>query len=225
MDKHLNLSFIRRRSRIRTERPVFVVPDLTTQVTAADAIARVKLPEVPELKALGHAKSAADRLLARLNKSSIKIVRKPGVSRDEAYAQNSKTLELLVEQRDALTTVIEDMVQPVIAAATGHSRKIQMLIKEHEFQEERIRHIEELMKTAFGDVPEQRTSNGKKIWSGQLQEAARLVRGIYNEDLANPERKFKDLRDASDSFFARHVFVHKPDLTRDQFYDNVKKAA
>lgn len=225
MAKFKHLPFGSRRSPFRNERSVFVVPDLATQAAASDALARVRLPGVPELKTLGKAQTVGERLLRKLNRRPIKIVERPGISRDEAYSQNSKTLKLLVEQRDALTVVIADMVQPVISVVTGHSKKIDELLKEHERLEERVRQLEEMMRAAFGKVPEPQRPPGKMLWRGQLQEAAKLVREMYNEDLSKSEPNYRDLRDASDNFFDNHVFVHKPDLTRLQFYDNVKKAA
>ena len=69
---------------------------------------------------------------------------------------------------------------------------------------------------------------GKEItminYDGDLKSAGKIVKNLYLEDTKQELRQYKDLKDASNIFFDKHNFTKYKNLSRNKFYENVKKA-
>ena len=64
----------------------------------------------------------------------------------------------------------------------------------------------------------------KKNFDGNLRQAAGRIKTKYGADQTSKKPRFKDLKDASNSFFQRHNFTKYPHITEGKLYENVKKA-
>jgi hypothetical protein len=116
------------------------------------------------------------------------------------------------------------MIHPTINAAGDMSIQIDEQRKLLFDLIRRIDWLEVMMRNVYGKSPTPTPLPGaKEVWRGQLKEAARVVCVRYKDDLTKPVHEYKDLRDGSDQFWEAHYFVHKPKITKDQFYDNVKR--
>lgn len=206
------------------ERIEFIVPDADVKEAASRALDRVRIPETPHLKALGEAYVAGDRIVRSLNPREIKVVERRGLSRDDAYRANEQTIRRLVEHRDAIVAVVEKMVNPLIRVVGNISIGQQSQFKKLAEYEKRITELERMMAEVYGRAPVvPPLPGGKAVWGSTLKEAAAQIMREYDEDCRSNNRRFRSLRDASDDFHRRHLFVHKPNLTSDQLYENVKK--
>jgi hypothetical protein len=203
----------------------FVVPDRRSVVRASQAQLPGRVPRAPQLRKLDDALLFGERLLGRLRQKPVQIVEQQGISLEEAYRANERTYEELVEQRNNLVGVIEKMLQPTINVVQEHSKELEDRCETLENHEGRIKVMETMMRAVFGKAPDNpRNQATREVWQGSLHEAAAQVTTEYRTDNGSSKPRFRSLRDASDCFVDTHIFLHKPRLTKDQFYENVKKA-
>jgi hypothetical protein len=207
-------------------RITFVVPDRNSLVIASNALAKVRLPEIPRLKTLQDAYMAGEKIIQRLDRKGIRIVEKQGASPEDAFKQNADTYRAVAALRNEMATLISDVVHPGLKAQGKSEIDQHLLIRKVIEIDQRLAEMERMMKEVHHRVPEIPAMPGdKQVFRGQLKEAGQIVQDLYRNDLASSTRQYKDLRDASNSFYYNHIFAHKPDLTKDQFYENVKKVA
>jgi hypothetical protein len=167
-----------------------------------------------------------ETLLRRFRKNDVRIVEKKGLSKDEAYKANEQTFKKLLDDRNSIVELIAEVLQPVIGVVGQNAISIEDLNDRLEKYERRLAELETMMKGVYGKAPTvPPLPGGKQPWSSTLKEAAQEVISEYQIDSLSKVRQFRSLRDASDQFFEKHKFVHKPDnFTKEGFYENVKKA-
>jgi hypothetical protein len=173
-----------------------------------------------------HISGSERKVLFRLTSLGVVVKECPA---SQALALNFKSRERLKVEHDDLSTKLESYLgfRTSLGFPAGFrtQREIHKLKRRLAFVERKLSFYEEAMRSYFPNVdlasppPPIRAS-----WRGTLQEAGFKVADGYFGDFSNSKSGFRSLKDASDSFFARHRFPHKPRLTKKGFYENVKKA-
>jgi hypothetical protein len=203
----------------------FVVVDDEAKVQASKILSKVKIPVTPSLHALGEAYIFGNWLRRKIEKNDIHIIEKKNLTKEEAYQQNVNIFQNLIAQRDALLGVVEHMVEPLIknvAAVNIQQRRDNDRII---LLERQVIELQAMIKSVYGKSPTiPKLPNGKMPWSRSIKDAANEIIKNYETDCKEEVRSFRSLRDASDEFFDGHVFTYKQDYSKEQLYENVKRA-
>jgi hypothetical protein len=206
------------------ERVTFYVVDDKAKLEASRILSKVKYPTAPSLHGLEKAYRNANAIRKRMEDTRIEIVQRKTLTKEEAYEKNVSAFHYLVEQRDAMIDII-DVVRPVIENVVDVNVELSHHRERISELECRIEELIELLNRVYGESPKKPLlKNGKELWCGTLREAALEIIKLYEIDNKAEVKQYRSLRNASDEYCDRHKFLHKPDLTKDMLYENVKKA-
>jgi hypothetical protein len=203
-----------------------IVPDNESKTEALQILSEFTNSTGSSLKAIEKAYIFGNKLLQKINSNDIQVIEKKNLSKEETYLLNVRTFEHLISQRDAIVSVIENMVQPLmknVATNTIELNQQSEKILELEYQ---VNELQRMMSRVYGKAPNIPLLPGnKKIWNANLNEAAKEIVKKYEQDQEHlpKTRKWSYLREASDEFFQSHFFPKRPDSTPDSLYENVKK--
>ena len=202
----------------------FLVPDKGSVRSASSALEKVRMPKAPEFEALGEAYSLGEMLLRKFRPRDIKIVPKPGMSADEIYRANEKTLREQISERDAIALIIDKMIHPVISVVAEDRAVLKEQARRIGELEERVREFQGMMRETTGRAPVvPALPGGKTVWGGTVKSVALDVLQAYQKDTVESTGRYRSLRDASDQFFDRYFFSKNPAMTKEMFYEDVKK--
>ncbi len=201
----------------------FIVIDDAAKLEAAKILSKVKLPDSPSLHGLENAYVFADSLSSFFRKKSIRIVQNKKLTKEESYDLNVKTYEELIDQRNAIIGMAENM-KPIITNLAG----VNIKVGDHDSRiiqlERQIDELQQMLRKVYGKAPKALLSPDKKLpWTQPLKDAAIMINKNYEDDSRKEIREYLNLRAASDQFYDQHEFVYKPNLDKPQLYDNVKK--
>ena len=202
----------------------FVVSDRKAFKKAKDAVHRAHYIVNPNIRSLAIAYLAGNKLLAKYRKPRVHIITKHHLSSDEAYVENAKTLDGLIEQHGDIADIIDKLINPLISTIADLDSKMEISCRKISVCEKKIRFMKSMMEDVHGKSPSiPKLPRGKLLWKASMREAAEEIINNFTADGNAEIKQYRHLRDASDEFFDRHVFEHKQDYTKEQLYANVKK--
>ena len=210
-----------------TEALTFVVTDAVSQDEASKILVRYKIP-TPAFHSLEKAYVFGDGLRRKLKKNEIHVVKK-NLTKEEAYQLNVGVYNRLLEQRNAIIGIIENILHPLIkdvaGVKIGHGEleeRIRDLEKQKADQDRQIKELQNLFSGVHGKLPQDaQPFHIKKEWKLPLKDAALKIISIYKEDEISAERKYFQVRQVSDEFYDQYDFVYKRRLDKEQLYKNV----